>query len=41
MKSTDWTKQQELTIDMSEFAFTPKEFALTAGQPYVLSRTLI
>ncbi len=36
VKSTDWAKQQELTIDLSEYAFTPKEFTLTAGQPYVL-----
>ena len=36
VKSTDWAKQQELTIDLSEYAFTPKEFNLTAGQPYVL-----
>jgi uncharacterized cupredoxin-like copper-binding protein len=36
VNSTDWTKQQELTIELSEFAFTPKEFKLTAGQPYVL-----
>lgn len=36
VKSTDWAKQQELTIDLSEYAFAPKEFTLTAGQPYVL-----
>ena len=36
VKSTDWTKQEELTIDLSEFAFTPKGFTLTAGRPYVL-----
>ena len=36
VKSTDWASQQELTIELSEFAFTPNEFALTVNQPYVL-----
>lgn len=36
VKSTDWAKQQELMIELSEFAFTPKEFKLKAGQPHVL-----
>ena len=36
VKAADWDKKQELTIDLSEFAFTPKDFTLTAGQPYVL-----
>ena len=34
VKAADWDKKQVLTIDLSEFAFTPKEFTLTAGQPY-------
>ncbi len=34
VKAADWDKKQELTIDLSEYAFTPKEFALKAGQPY-------
>jgi len=36
VEAADWDKRQELTIELSEFAFTPKEFTLTAGQPYVL-----
>jgi uncharacterized cupredoxin-like copper-binding protein len=36
VKAADWDAKQTVTIDLSEFAFTPKEVALTAGQPYVL-----
>jgi len=36
VEAADWDTKQELTIELSEFAFTPKEFTLTAGQPYVL-----
>jgi len=36
VEAADWDKSQALTIELSEFAFTPKEFSLTAGQPYVI-----
>jgi uncharacterized cupredoxin-like copper-binding protein len=36
VKAADWDTKQEITIELSEFAFTPKEFTLTAGQPYVV-----
>ena len=36
VKAADWDAKKTVTIDMSEFAFTPKDFTLTAGQPYVL-----
>lgn len=36
VEAADWDTMQELTIDLSEYAFTPKEFNLTAGRPYVL-----
>jgi uncharacterized cupredoxin-like copper-binding protein len=36
VEAADWDTKQELTIELSEFAFTPKELTLTAGQPYVL-----
>jgi uncharacterized cupredoxin-like copper-binding protein len=34
VEAADWDAKQELTIDLSEYAFAPKEFTLTAGQPY-------
>jgi uncharacterized cupredoxin-like copper-binding protein len=36
VEAADWEKGQDLTIELSEFAFTPKEFTLTAGLPYVV-----
>jgi len=36
VEAADWDTKQELTIELSEFGFTPKELTLTAGQPYVL-----
>ncbi|MDO8483458.1 MAG: cupredoxin domain-containing protein, partial [Candidatus Limnocylindrales bacterium] len=36
VSAADWDTKKELTIELSEFAFTPKEFSLTAGQPYVI-----
>lgn len=36
VEAADWDTKQELVIELSEFAFTPKEFTLAAGQPYVL-----
>ncbi len=34
VEAAAWDTQQDLTIELSEFAFSPKEFTLTAGQPY-------
>ncbi len=36
VKAADWDTKKTVTIDMSEFAFTPKDITLEAGQPYVL-----
>jgi len=36
VEAADWDTRRELTIELSEFAFTPKAFTLVAGQPYVL-----
>ena len=36
VEAADWDNKQDLTIELSEFAFTPKEFTLTAGQAYVV-----
>jgi len=36
VEAADWDTSEELTIDLSEFAFTPSEITLTAGQPYVI-----
>lgn len=35
--AADWDTAIELTIELSEFAFTPKNLTLEAGQPYVLT----
>lgn len=34
IEAADWDNRQELTIELSEYAFTPKDFSLVAGQPY-------
>jgi uncharacterized cupredoxin-like copper-binding protein len=39
VEAADWDTKKELTIELSEFTFTPKGLALTAGQPYVLKVT--
>ena len=36
VEAADWDAKKELTIELSEFAFTPKDITLEAGQPYVL-----
>jgi len=37
VEAADWDAGETLTIDLSEFAFTPSEITLTAGQPYVIT----
>ena len=37
--AADWDAAGLLTIELSEFAFTPSEIALTAGQPYIITVT--
>ncbi len=34
--AADWDLKQTITIELTEFAFTPKDLVLEAGQPYVL-----
>jgi uncharacterized cupredoxin-like copper-binding protein len=34
--AADWDASKTVTIELSEFAFTPKDITLEAGQPYVL-----
>ena len=34
--AADWDTKKTLTIELSEFAFTPRDITLEAGQPYVL-----
>ncbi len=36
VKAAEWDAKKTLTIDLTEFAFTPKDITLEAGQPYVL-----
>ncbi|HLG00509.1 MAG TPA: cupredoxin domain-containing protein [Acidimicrobiia bacterium] len=36
VEAADWDAAKEQTIELSEFAFTPKDFTLTSGQPYIL-----
>ena len=36
VEAANWDAAQEQTIELSEFAFTPKDFTLTSGQPYVI-----
>jgi uncharacterized cupredoxin-like copper-binding protein len=35
--AADWDAAKKLTIELSEFAFSPKDFTLEAGKPYVLT----
>jgi len=37
VSAADWETAQELTIELSDYAFTPKDITLEAGQPYVLT----
>jgi len=37
VSAADWDTAQHLTIELSEFAFTPDDIALEAGQPYVIT----
>jgi len=37
VSAADWDSAQHLTIELSEFAFTPADMALEAGQPYVIT----
>lgn len=34
--AADWDQKETITIELTEFAFTPKDLTLEAGQPYVL-----
>ena len=34
--AANWDTAKTVTIDMAEFAFTPKDITLEAGQPYIL-----
>ncbi len=36
VKAADWDTAEERTVDLSEFAFAPKETTLEAGKPYIL-----
>ena len=36
VEAADWDASEELTIELSEYAFTPKDFSLVADQPYVI-----
>ena len=37
VKAADWDAAEKMTIELSEFAFTPKEFSMKAGVPYVVT----
>jgi uncharacterized cupredoxin-like copper-binding protein len=37
VEAANWDNKQDLTIELSEFAFTPKEVSLTVGQPYIVT----
>ena len=37
VEAADWDASEALTIELSEYAFTPKDFDLVAGQPYVIT----
>jgi uncharacterized cupredoxin-like copper-binding protein len=37
VEAADWDASEALTIELSEYAFTPKDFELVAGQPYVIT----
>jgi uncharacterized cupredoxin-like copper-binding protein len=34
--AADWDQKETITIELTEFAFTPKDLTLEAGKPYVL-----
>ena len=35
--AADWDAAGKMTIELSEFAFSPKDFTLEAGKPYILT----
>ena len=35
--AADWDTKKELTIELAEMSFTPKDATLTVGQPYVIT----
>jgi uncharacterized cupredoxin-like copper-binding protein len=37
VSAADWDTRKELTIELAEMSFTPKDTVLTAGQPYVIA----
>jgi len=37
VEAADWDASEALTIELSEYAFTPTDFELVAGQPYVIT----
>jgi len=37
VSAADWDAAQKLTIELSEFAFAPKDFTLEAGKPYIIT----
>ena len=37
IKAADWDAAGKMTIELSEFAFAPKDFTLEAGKPYILT----
>ncbi len=36
VEAANWDTRKTITVELSEYAFTPKEITLEAGQPYVL-----
>lgn len=36
VEAADWDAAEKLTVELTEFAFTPKEITLTSGRPYEL-----
>ena len=36
VKAADWDTAEEVTIELGEMYFSPKDFALEAGKPYIL-----
>ena len=36
VKAADWDTAKEITIELAEMSFTPKDIVLAAGQPYIL-----
>lgn len=37
VSAADWDAAVKMTIELSEFAFAPKDFTLEAGKPYILT----